>query len=211
MEVDGGPVAIEVRNLLYAVTEQEIRQRVLEGACRLHRGSIVSVSCAPRTGKATVELASQAVAEAAVAALNRTTECSFRSQGLQAGLVTGASQPFVQTEAASLWAFADESASTPAEQKATNESDLAALFRAWNSSRDGECGLVEFHAGLRKIPGDAFAALTLADVEVLVDEAMDKDSDGHVSLDEFLAFARRGCEPRAGAPRDAPRREARRR
>ena len=69
MEVESGPVVVEVRNLLYAVTEAQFRSRVLERACRLSRESVLSCSLPPRTGRATLELVSQAVAELAIAAL----------------------------------------------------------------------------------------------------------------------------------------------
>ena len=110
MEVESGPVVIEVRNILYVVTEAQFRTRILERVCRLGRDQILSLSMPPRTGKATVELASQAVAELALASLNTTAECSFQGRGLRAELVAGASQPFVQTDGVDSWTFADESA-----------------------------------------------------------------------------------------------------
>ena len=80
-----GTASIEIRNLLFATSEQQLRAAVLEPC--LGAAGVVSLSYTPRSGKATVEVQSYAAAERAVAELRRVRACSYLGRGLRVELV----------------------------------------------------------------------------------------------------------------------------
>lgn len=75
--------------------------------------------------------------------------------------------------------------------------DLKQAFGQFDANGDGILKVEELHAALQNL-GDAFAGLSSSDVDACVVD-FELDGDGVVSYDEFLAFARRGCEQLAAA------------
>ena len=127
-----GTASIEIRNLLFATSEQQLRAAVLEPC--LGAAGVVSLSYTPRSGKATVEVQSYAAAERAVAELRRVRACSYLGRGLRVELVEANHaggvrlQDYVENDGAREWAFVDKTAPKTAEQKTANDNDLEKLF-----------------------------------------------------------------------------------
>jgi len=75
--------------------------------------------------------------------------------------------------------------------------DLKQAFGQFDANGDGILKVEELHAALQNL-GDAFAGLSPQDVDECIAD-FELDGDSVVSYDEFLAFARRGCEQLAAA------------
>ena len=75
--------------------------------------------------------------------------------------------------------------------------DLKKAFGQFDTNDDGHLAVAELHAALQGL-GDTFGDLSSEDVDECIED-FELDGDGVVSYDEFLAFARRGCEQLAAA------------
>ena len=88
--------------------------------------------------------------------------------------------------------------------------DLKKAFGQFDTNDDGHLAVAELHAALQGL-GDTFGDLSSEDVDACIED-FELDGDGVVSYDEFLAFARRGCEQLAAAgwapPADEETKEA---
>ena len=88
--------------------------------------------------------------------------------------------------------------------------DLKKAFGQFDTNADGHLAVAELHAALQGL-GDTFGDLSSEDVDACIED-FELDGDGVVSYDEFLAFARRGCEQLAAAgwapPSDEETKEA---
>ena len=75
--------------------------------------------------------------------------------------------------------------------------DLKKAFGQFDTNDDGHLAVAELHAALQGL-GETFGDLSSEDVDACIED-FELDGDGVVSYDEFLAFARRGCEQLAAA------------
>ena len=75
--------------------------------------------------------------------------------------------------------------------------DLKKAFGQFDTNADGHLAVAELHAALQGL-GETFGDLSSEDVDACIED-FELDGDGVVSYDEFLAFARRGCEQLAAA------------
>ena len=124
----GSCCLIEVTGLKYVVTERDLQHFLTPKL-----PGLISISCPPRSGKASIEMASVAQAEAAVRVIGSVRDPALcfsppgQSRSLKA-VMAGGGTSFSQGEEAQRWPYLDRTAMPEDQQDASNNADLQKLF-----------------------------------------------------------------------------------